>query len=216
MPPFGRIPNFKGSIEIAKKLLEISEFTTAQSVEVNPDKPLEACRRLVLEQGKQLYVPVPQLQGKLLKKLEINEKYSIQETATRWGIEHLGKDIPLDEKIHIDLLIVGSVAVSKDGRRIGKGRGFADLEFALLKEMKAIDDNTVIITVVHDLQVFDTLPSDLFQIYDVPVDIIVTPTEIIRVENKLARPNGIYWNMLTPKKVQSIDSLKTLREKLLR
>lgn len=213
-PPFGRIPNFIGSKDAAKKLLEIPEFIAANSVEVNPDKPLGSSRSLVLEQGKQLYVPVPQLQGNLLKKLEKSEKYSILETVTRWGIEHLGKNISVDGKLYIDLLIVGSVAVSKDGHRIGKGKGFADLEFALLKEMKAIDDNTVIITVVHDLQVFETLPSDLFQMYDVPVDIIVTPTQIIRVENKLPRPSGIYWNMLTPKKVQYIDSLRKLKEKL--
>lgn len=214
LPPFGRIPNFKGSVETAKKLLELPEFSNAQSVEVNPDKPLEACRRLVLEQGKQLYVPVPQLQGNLLKKLEKHEKHSIQEIVTQWGIENLGKDISFDEEIYIDLLIVGSVAVSKEGHRIGKGKGYADLEFALLKEMKAVDDNTIIITVVNDLQVFDTLPSELFQVYDVPVDIIVTPTQIIRVENKMPRPNGIYWNMLSPTKVESIDSLRMLKEKL--
>lgn len=161
-----------------------------------------------------MYVPVPQLQDNLLKKLEINEKYSLHEVVNRWGIDNLGKDISLDDQIQIDLLIVGSVAVSKDGYRIGKGKGFADLEFALLKEMKAIDDNTVIITVVHDIQVFETLPSNLFQTYDVPVDIIVTPTQIIRVEKKLPRPTGLFWNILTSSKLKSIACLRKLKEKL--
>lgn len=211
--PFGRIPNFKGAREAAEKLLSLEEFRSAQSVEVNPDKPLEPCRMLVLKQNKNLYVPSPQLHDSLLKKLEINEKYNLQRTVSIWGIEQLGTEINLDDQIHIDLLIVGSVAVSKIGQRIGKGRGYADLEFALLKEMKAINDNTVIITVVHDIQVFEMLPNNLFEIYDVPVDIIVTPTQIIRVEKKLPKPEGLYWNKLTPKRVQSIEILKKLKDK---
>lgn len=180
---------------------------------MNPDKSLHPSRILVLEQGKRLYVPIPQLRGSLLKELEHNPGHEIEMTVSNWGIKHLGNNIDLDAEIHIDLLIVGSVAVSKDGHRIGKGKGYADLEFALLKEMKAIDDNTVIITVVHDIQVFDTLPNDLFEIYDVPVDIIVTPTQIIVVEEKLPRPEGIFWNLLSPRKVKSIEVLQKLKDK---
>lgn len=211
--PFGRIPNFKGAKEASEKLLELTEFKSAKSVEVNPDKPLIPCRMLVLEKGKDLYVPIPQLRSSLLKKLETSDKYSIQKTVSRWGIDNLGKEISLEDEIHIDLLIVGSVAVSKEGYRIGKGRGYADFEFALLKEMNAIDDNTVIITLVHDIQVFDTLPSDIFEIYDVPVDIIITPTQILRVEQKLQRPEGIYWNLLSPQKLQAIEILQQLKDK---
>lgn len=211
--PFGRIPHYKGSKEAALKLLELNEFTSAQSIEVNPDKPLEASRKLVMEQRKQLYVAVPQLKQNLLKKLEPTEKHNIPVTASRWGIDNLGKLVNLDDQIQIDLLIIGSVAVSKEGYRIGKGRGYADLEFALLKEMNAITDDTVIITVVHDIQVFDRIPSELFEKFDVPVDIIVTPTEIIRVEKRLPRPNGIYWEILRPIQVQANEVLKKLKEK---
>jgi 5-formyltetrahydrofolate cyclo-ligase len=48
------------------------------------------------------------------------------------------------------------VAVSRDGYRIGKGKGYADLEYAILKEMKAVDDDTTIVTTVHDSQVCST------------------------------------------------------------
>lgn len=39
------------------------------------------------------------------------------------------------------------------GHRIGKGEGFADLEFAMLVKMNAVNENTVIVTTVHDDQV---------------------------------------------------------------
>lgn len=39
------------------------------------------------------------------------------------------------------------------GHRIGKGEGFADLEFAMLVKVNAVNENTVIATTVHDDQV---------------------------------------------------------------
>lgn len=60
-----------------------------------------------------------------------------------------------------------------------------------MTHMKAVNQNTIVITTVHDSQVFDTLPAELFGPHDVPVDIIVTPTEVIHVETRLAKPQGV-------------------------
>ncbi|KAJ8946894.1 hypothetical protein NQ318_008250 [Aromia moschata] len=211
--PYGRIPNFKGAAQAAAKLLELEEFKSSQSVEVNPDKPLEASRMIVLENGKELYVPVPGLQEYVLKKLSVQDGTTIKRTVSRWGIDNTGQKIDITDTIRIDLLVLGSVAVSKEGYRIGKGKGYADIEYALLKEMKAIDDETVIVTVVHDLQVFDTLPKEAFKEHDVPVDYILTPTQIIKTENRLPRPAGIYWELLSQKQINSIKVLRTLKKR---
>lgn len=155
-PALGRIPNFKGSDEAAAKLLELEDFKNAKTVEVNPDKSQEAARILVLENNKTLYVPVPRLKEGLLKHITVPEgapKNQIKEAISRRGIEYDGKAIGINEEIKIDLLVLGSVAVSKQGYRIGKGRGYADLEFGILQEMKAVTEATVIVTLVHDCQV---------------------------------------------------------------
>lgn len=60
-------------------------------------------------------------------------------------------------------------------------------------------------------QVFDHLPHDLFQPFDVPVDIIVTPTQVIEVTSRLPRPKGILWNVVSDRRLQLIPVLKTLR-----
>nr|CAI5867457.1 unnamed protein product [Callosobruchus analis] len=211
--PYFRIPNFKGAEKAAEKLIELPEFKEVKSVEVNPDKPLEPSRRVVLENGKDLYVPSPRIQGCLLKKLESDGVNSIRKIVSRWGIENVGIKVDVIDKFHIDMLVLGSVAVSKDGHRIGKGTGFADIEFAVLKELNIVDDTTVIVTVVHDTQVYDELPKELFKKYDVPVDYIVTPTTIIKVENKLPRPEGIYWDILTETRVKNIEVLQKIKEK---
>jgi len=35
----------------------------------------------------------------------------------------------------LDAIVCGSVAVTRDGRRCGKGEGYSDLEFAILREL---------------------------------------------------------------------------------
>lgn len=211
--PFGRIPNFKGVTEASEKLLELEDFQQAKAIIVGPDKPLETVRLLSLENGKDLYVPIPRLKNWLLKKLSKDDNADIKKVVNRWGIENTGKPVDLEEELHIDLLVMGSVAVSKEGHRIGKGKGYSDLEYAILKVMKAVDENTIIVTVVHDSQVFDELPVDLFKKHDVPVDYIVTPTQVIKVETCLPKPAGVYWDLLSKKRVTFMDTLQRLKKK---
>ena len=45
----------------------------------------------------------------------------------------------------------------------------------------AITEDTLVVTTVHDCQVFDNLPDDIFQSHDLSVDVIVTPTEVFRL-----------------------------------
>lgn len=212
-PVYGRVPNFKEAEKAASQLLHLDAFKFAQSVEVNPDKSLEHARLLVLEQNKTLYVPVPRLENGLLKQLTRDDNVGNRKVVSAWGVEHTGKNIDLDEKLHLDLLILGSVAVSKRGRRIGKGKGYADLEYGILKEMGAVDDSTVIATIVHDSQVFDDLPEELFKKHDVPVDYILTPTQIITVQERLPRPEKVYWDILSQRRVNLMVVLQKLKEK---
>ncbi len=46
-----------------------------------------------------------------------------------------GRENPLSEMPKMDLFFVGSVAPHRDGRRIGKGEGFADREYAIIREL---------------------------------------------------------------------------------
>jgi 5-formyltetrahydrofolate cyclo-ligase len=49
----------------------------------------------------------------------------------------------------VDLGVCGSVAVNREGARIGKGGGFSDLEVAFLVEAGVIRSDTVPATTVH-------------------------------------------------------------------
>ena len=65
-------------------------------------------------------------------------------------------------RLKIDLFVVGSVAVDTTGRRLGKGEGFADMEFAMAaSHHQAVGPDTVVVTTVHDAQVFEQpLPGE--------------------------------------------------------
>ncbi|XP_041985177.1 methenyltetrahydrofolate synthase domain-containing protein [Aricia agestis] len=214
-PVYNRIPNFKGANEAAAKLAELDVFKNATSVKVNPDKPQEAVRVLCLEQDKTLYVPVARNQTGYLSRVVLEGEKTpalIKKAVSRNGMETYGVTVGIEEPVSLDLVVMGSVAVSKEGYRIGKGKGYADLEFGLISHLKAIKPTTIIATTVHDCQVFETLPAELFGPHDVPIDLIVTPTQVIETQRMSQRPAGVLWHMLSSRRLQLIPALAALRD----
>ncbi|XP_015597153.1 methenyltetrahydrofolate synthase domain-containing protein isoform X2 [Cephus cinctus] len=212
---YNRIPNFKGATEAAQRLAELEEFRNAKVIKIKPDKSQEPIRALSLEANKEILVPIPRLKSGLFLHITPTEgatKEQIKFAATRHGLQQNGKPLGITSKIKVDLVVLGSVCVSKAGYRIGKGEGFADLEFAIMLRMGAIDKNTVVVTTVHDCQVIDDLPSQLFQEHDVPVDIIVTPTQTIVVNPRLQKPAGILWHLLSQRRLKCMQILQELKE----
>lgn len=61
-------------------------------------------------------------------------------------------------------------------------------------------------------QVYDTLPSNLFTDLDVPLDIIVTPTQVIRVPKRLPRPAGIRWAILSQRRLGMVPVLQAIKD----
>ena len=75
-----------------------------------------------------------------------------------------------------DLIVTGSVAVDERGNRLGKGRGYGDREIGMITEKFG---KVPVATTIHDVQLVDYAPSTP---QDEKVDIVVTPTKIIRVK----------------------------------
>lgn len=211
-PCYRRIPNVKGAATAAEKMVTLEEFKRAGTVKINPDKPQENARFLTLEANKTLMVPTPRLRTGLFNKIVPPEdctKEILRICATTQGVREYSEPIGLETKVKCDLVVIGSVAITKTGLRIGKGEGFADMEYAMMRSMGAVDENTVIITTVHDCQVLD-FPESLIEDHDLVVDYIVTPTEIIRCDTKKQKPTGIIWSKITPDKLRRVPILRKL------
>ena len=209
-PIWGRIPNFQGAESAALRLMELREVRAARFVKVNPDSPQRPVRRLLLERGKQVLMPTPRLRGGflLLNPMRI-PRHLYDKASTIRGAFNLGKPIGIDELPEIDLIICGSVAVSRDGRRVGKGGGYSEFEYGILREVDAIDEETPIATTVHDLQIVDEIPLDP---WDFTVDIIATPSRLLRVAGQRQRPRGILWEYVSEEMMEEMPILRELRE----
>ena len=69
------------------------------------------------------------------------------------GASRSARRVAVAELEPVDLVVTGCVAVGADGARLGKGGGFADLEFALATAAGLIGPATLVVTTVHELQV---------------------------------------------------------------
>ena len=110
----------------------------------------------------------------------------------------------------IDLVVAGSVAVSKNGERVGKGGGYSDLEYAILRDLGLVDDETPVATTIHERQ---GLSEELtLEAHDVPMDLVVTPKRVIRPKPR-EKPAGIDWELLDEERLEEIPVLERLHER---
>jgi 5-formyltetrahydrofolate cyclo-ligase len=204
----GRIPNFIGAEACARLLAGSPLWKSARILKCNPDSPQRMIRQKALEEGKTLYMAVPRLRAdKPFIELDPKGlKCSPYAASSIKGASQYGRPVALDEVKGIDLIVCGSVAVNREGARVGKGGGYSDLEFALLTENKMVGSNTPIVTSVHPLQIIDEeIPMTE---HDIPLTAIVTPEECIEIAPRFKRPKGIYWEMLPQEKIEAIPVLR--------
>jgi 5-formyltetrahydrofolate cyclo-ligase len=191
----GRIPNFVGAERAAERLAATTEWREARVLKCNPDAPQLPVRRRALADQKLVYMAVPRLRSEK-PFLRLRQDATIK--------AHDAAPVALDELEPVDLVVCGTVAVNRDGVRIGKGGGYSDLELGLLVEAGLVGDATTLATTVHPLQVLDEeLPETD---HDFRVDLVVTPDETLTTPSP-RRPRGILWDHLTPEKIAAIPVL---------
>ena len=195
----GRIPNFVGAETAARRLGELPEWEQARTIKANPDAPQLPVRRAALAGGKTVYMAVPRLRTDK-PFLRLADDATIMASGAR--------ATAVEDVEPIDLVVCGTVAVNREGVRVGKGGGYSDLEFALLVELGLVGDDTTIVTTVHDLQLVEgDLPETE---HDFRVDLVVTPTTTVRVGGR-RRPPGILWPHLDAEKIEAIPVLAARR-----
>ncbi|KAG7275195.1 hypothetical protein CRUP_023783 [Coryphaenoides rupestris] len=208
-----RFVTLDGAFTACARVTGLQAFTETAEVKVDPDKPLEGARLEVLQAKKTLLVPTPRLRTGLFNKITPPQgasKEQLRVCSTSQGVKEFSVPVGLDANVKVDLLVVGSVAVSEKGYRIGKGEGYADMEYGMMVSMGAVTDSTVVVTVVHDCQVMD-FPEELVEQHDLTVDYILTPTRVIKTDCLLPKPQGIIWSKLNKHMLEKIPVLKKLR-----
>jgi 5-formyltetrahydrofolate cyclo-ligase len=114
--------------------------------------------------------------------------------------------VPLGELPRLDAIATGSVAVTPDGRRLGKGHGYSDLEYAILRELG--HPPVPVATTVHELQVLEDFPIEP---HDLRLALIATPARVIRPGRTRRGPSGIEWSLLSEADLEAMPVLRELR-----
>ena len=196
----GRIPNFVGAEAAAERLAQLREWREARVVKANPDMPQLPVRKRTLAEQKLVYMAVPRLREEK-PFVRLGRGASIKAAMTE------GAPTAIEELERIELVVCGTVAVNRDGVRVGKGGGYSDLELALLVEAGLVDASTLIVTTVHPSQLLDEeLPETE---HDFRVDRIVTPEEVVTAPGP-RRPSGILWDHLDDDRINAIPVLRRL------
>jgi len=210
----GRIPNFAGADRAAQLLCELPMWKRAKVIKINSDAPQLAIRRAALRDGKTVYVAIPRLRSERCF-IELDpEKLGtkVLRVTSITGAVQFGRLIPPQEMRPVDLIVCGSLAVTRQGARVGRGGGYGDLEYALLRMEGKIREYTPILTTVHALQILDDrLPM---RGHDIPIDFLVTPDQVIAAPSLHPRPRGVIWEILQEDKIQSIPLLRKGRREV--
>ena len=211
-PIQGRIPNFIGAEKAAERMISQKEFENAEVIKVNPDSPQIPVRRFALASGKLLVMPTPRLKrGFMLLNPQWIPRKDLAKASTIRGAFKYGRICSLRDLPQVDLIVVGSVAVSRDGVRIGKGGGYSEIEYGILRELGLIDERTPLFTSIHDFQIVDSAPKES---HDLVIDSIFTPRRILRIKRKYPQPKGIFWERLTDSQMRGMPILLELRRAL--
>ena len=206
-PVEGRIPNFIGARQAAERLLNHPVWSSVKRVKCNPDSPQRALRLELLKRGISYVFPTPRLKGGFYlfdpKKIPV-EKYS--QAAALSTCKPWGQPIALNKLPSIDLAVTGSVAVTGNGYRCGKGHGYGDIEYAIYMELG--HPPVPVVTTVHDIQCVDYFPPAA---HDLSVSIVATPNTLLEIEVENSPPTGICWELLTEKDFEVMPILKEIR-----
>ncbi|ACM56964.1 5-formyltetrahydrofolate cyclo-ligase [Halorubrum lacusprofundi] len=156
-PPHDRIPNFAGADAACDRLTDTDAWASASTLKCNPDAPQLPVRRAALRDGKTVYVAQPRLRdadpflridpADLVDVGSVDSESAdvdadgptVDDATTVSGISTHGTPVAPEDVPHVDLVVAGSVGVTTDGARIGKGEGYSDLEWGVLSELGAVD-----------------------------------------------------------------------------
>ena len=217
-PVWSVIPNFVGADTAAWHLAQTDAWKRARVVKCNPDPPQIPIRLRALYEGKTLYAPVPYLTRDFpylrVDPARLQAKgVSFELAATSEGYVAHGERIDFSKVEPLDFMIVGSVAVSRDGHRTGKGAGFADLETGIFRELGTIGPDTPMATIIHSSQLVPSADVPV-EAHDWPLDYIATESELIVTGNSEPRPGGVAWDLVREDQFRDIPFLRSLKDRM--
>ena len=206
-PPHGRIPNFAGAAQAAKRLFDVAPWRDAKRIKVNPDSAQRYVRIEALRRDIEVFVPTPRLRAGFKRLDPSRIPYDEIPAAAALSKGFKGaEDVALADMPQLDAIVTGCVAVTRAGHRAGKGEGYSDIEYAILRELGHAE--IPVATTVHSIQIVDGFPTES---NDLPLSCIVTPDETIIINHPPPAPERIEWHRITERDLEEMPILAELK-----
>ncbi|HHU75013.1 MAG TPA: 5-formyltetrahydrofolate cyclo-ligase [Clostridiales bacterium] len=128
-----------------------------------------------MHEGKRVYLP--RVEGKIMNFYELKDIQSLE--PSKFGIlepktEEANRYLVETDPNQIKVMIMPGLAFDTKGNRIGYGAGYYDKYLNSFPK-----DHFIKAAIAYDFQIFDYLVSDP---YDIPVDIIITPSKYLPIK----------------------------------
>lgn len=206
----GRPPRFPGAGKAAERLRRLPVWRRARNVFIMPDPPLLQARINALADNKTLIAATPGLKQGLVRVTPDRVPIPLRPRLLRgWSLVQAGRVLrfPQARLGRVELMLGAVLAVDQQGRTLGDGRGLLDLSWVLLRELGAVEEQTPVAVLVAAEQVLERLPADT---WDLGVDLVVTPGEVLRVTQP-PRPRGGLAGL--PPRLASLPLVQAVRAK---
>jgi len=208
------IPDYAGSGRMIDALHSLPFYAGAGPVFVTPDNNLQELRGVLLRERRPLVMTTYGiLRGFLFFAPGAVADTAIDYAASLDGAEQFARRVGLEQLRSLgplDFLVKGASAVNQDGIRFGKGHGYFDVEWGLLRDIGLVDEDSPVVACVHDVQFIDEELES--RETDTLVDWVITPTRTIGIDRRRKKPEGIRWDLLDPHLLASIPPLVELRD----
>ncbi|KAH6677116.1 5-formyltetrahydrofolate cyclo-ligase, partial [Halenospora varia] len=207
------IADFQGSSAATDLLVELPAYKNAEILFVAPDNCIQGLRYRALKDGKTVLVTTYGIRrGFFLldPKVIPEERWEIASLLD--GMEKIGRHVTLAEirelVSRIGLMVTGTGAINHAGLRFGKGHGFFDLEWAMLRTIGVVDQTTKTVAVVHECQVLDEELRG--EEWDTGCDYVVTNERVLETTDSAKPICGILWDKLEKGMLEGIEPLQEL------
>ena len=187
----GRPPLFSGSGKAAERLRRVQAWRLARTVMVMANPTLLQVRVNTLAGNKSLIAATPSLKQGLVRLTSDQVPVASRWHDLRgWSLAQTGTVLRFPEArlAKVDMLVGAVMAVDRQGRTLGDGRGLFDLTYAVLRQLGAVSEKTPVVVLAADEQVIEHVPGEA---WDLAADLIVTPSEVLRIENPQRPRTGL-------------------------
>lgn len=216
-------PDFRDSSSAVERLTELPCYKSASTILATPDGSLEELRYRALKDGKKLLVSTYRMRrGFVLLSPQSIGEADLQAASWLDGMERpgIGRHLSLaqlqEEGVKVDLCVLGGLAFNTQGVVVWEGHGLFEVQWALLHDIKVMQQQAPVVAVAHSCQVIEEADLGLERIKpekaaEVQCDYIATPDKVFEVQGAIKPTSGVNFDAVDSAALNHIPPLQELK-----